>query len=290
MEREQQVLAPVPLPVPRDAVRDGGDVGVLLPVLADRAQLGNPAPAGEFGGDALEDRGRRGRGVLRVHRQHQQALHAVGTQALERRADRRVAVAHGELHAHPVAAAPAQSRGESVGECARFDQQRRPGRSPDLAVGVRAARGTRAQDDAVQDQPPQQARLLDHARIPEELGEVAAHRRGGRLVGGAEVHEQHAGACLRAVHEVGGAEVVAHVRSRIPGSSARPYRNRAGAAPRGRSGRGRSGPLSGVARPRPAGTGTASRGRARRRWRRTPSWAAPNRSGSGPSTARRRRR
>ena len=46
----------------------------------------------------------------------------------------------------------------------------------------------------MQDQQPQHARDLDDARIGEELGEVAAHRRRGRRVGRAEIDEQHADA------------------------------------------------------------------------------------------------
>ena len=53
--------------------------------------------------------------------------------------------------------------------------------------------GRDAQDDAVQDRQPEQARDLDHPRIGEELGEVAPHRLGRRLVGRAEVADQDRG-------------------------------------------------------------------------------------------------
>ena len=44
VEREQQVLATVRLPVRRDAVRHGAQVRLALPVLVDETQLGHPAP------------------------------------------------------------------------------------------------------------------------------------------------------------------------------------------------------------------------------------------------------
>ena len=79
-----------------------------------------------------------------------------------------------------------------VDEGATVQQQRRARRRPDLAIGVGAARRADAQDDAVQRQPPQPARRLDDARIPEELGEEAPDGGRGRGVGRAEIHQQHA--------------------------------------------------------------------------------------------------
>ena len=209
------------------------DVGVLLPVLVDHAQLGQPAPAGEFGRDALEDRGRGGGRILRVHRQHQQPLHVVAAQPLERVRDRGIAVGHGEFDPHAVAAAFGEPPGQPLGERPRFDQQRRALRCPHLLVGVCAPLRTGAQDDAVQYQPPQRPRRLDDARVPEELREVAAHGRGRGLVGRAEVDEQDAEPGRRAMAVVGGAEVTGHRGAELHGMGRAPYRNCRALAPRG---------------------------------------------------------
>jgi hypothetical protein len=48
-----------------------------------------------------------------------------------------------------------------------------------------------AQDDAVQDRPPHEARDLDHARVAQELGQVAPQGRRGGRVGRAQVDQQH---------------------------------------------------------------------------------------------------
>ena len=60
-----------------------------------------------------------------------------------------------------------------------------------LAYLARRLGRAHAQDDAVQDQPPEQPRDLDHARVAQELGQVAAQRRRRRRVGRAEVDQQH---------------------------------------------------------------------------------------------------
>ena len=97
MEREQQVLAPVRLPVRGHAVGDRLLVAVERPVLVDEAQFGHPAPGRQLARDELEDAARGGRRVLRVERYHQQALHVLRPHPFERGADRRLAVGHRQL-------------------------------------------------------------------------------------------------------------------------------------------------------------------------------------------------
>jgi hypothetical protein len=62
-----------------------------------------------------------------------------------------------------------------------------------LGVLARRLGRANAQDDAVQDRPPEQARDLDDARIAQELGEIAANGRRRRRVGGAEIAEDDGG-------------------------------------------------------------------------------------------------
>ena len=67
---------------------------------------------------------------------------------------------------------------------------------PDSLVVARLAPRPDRQDDAVEDELPEQPALLDHARIGEELFQVAAHRLGIGRVGRAEIDQQHADTVL----------------------------------------------------------------------------------------------
>ena len=86
--------------------------------------------------------------------------------------------------------------GEFLGLCARDGLER--GfvflGIPDFPVVARLAAGANAQDDAVEDQLPPQALILDHARIGKEFLQVKPHAFGVRGVGGAEIDQQHADA------------------------------------------------------------------------------------------------
>jgi hypothetical protein len=122
---------------------------------------------------------------------------------IQRLGHRRVAVAHAELDPHALAEAlrPAllQARRPGAGDV----EQRRAALGPDRLVGAGRAARAHAQDDAVQDQPPDRPRHLDHARVVQELRQVAAHGGRRRGIGGAEVQHQHAEALRRAVLEAG---------------------------------------------------------------------------------------
>jgi len=69
-------------------------------------------------------------------------------------------------------------------------------RVPDLPVVGRPASRSRAQDDAVEDQLPQQALLLDHARIGQELLQVNAHAPGVGGIRRTEIDQEYADARL----------------------------------------------------------------------------------------------
>jgi hypothetical protein len=68
---------------------------------------------------------------------------------------------------------------------------------PDLGVIARLAPRPDRQDDAVEHELPDDALVLDHARIGEELLEIAAHRGRVGAVGGAEIDQQHADLAAR---------------------------------------------------------------------------------------------
>ncbi len=134
-----------------------------------------------------------GRAVLRIERDHKQALAAARHEVGELQCERGIAVAH-----RPVDHELRAERLERAAELLRLRAGDGLERGfvllvvPDLGVVARLAPRPDAQDDAVEHELPQRALVLDHPRIAEEFLEVAAHglRVGG--VGGAEIDQQHA--------------------------------------------------------------------------------------------------
>ncbi len=178
VEAEHQALRPpVGLPVRLHARGQGGDVAWVVVVLGHEAQRRHAArvagPLQQLVGDA----GGGGRRVLRVHRQHQHLRHACFTQLVHHRGDAGVAVAHGVAH-HEVVAARGELLGHAAACRAVHTASGEPSAIQTVAYLAAERRRPRAQDDAVQDRPPRQARDLDHARVAEEFGQVAAQRRG----------------------------------------------------------------------------------------------------------------
>jgi hypothetical protein len=130
-----------------------------------------------------------GGGVLGVQRQHEDAAHASILQGLQLRGNRRLAVAHGRQHLG-LYARLAQPAAQHHGLLVRPYRQGRALVGPDAGVLGGRLRRPRAQDDAVQYRQPGGARYLDHARVGEELRQVAAQRRCGGGIGRAQVAEQ----------------------------------------------------------------------------------------------------
>ncbi len=203
VEAEHELVAAAVLgPVGAHPGGQRADVAVVVGVAVDEAQLGLPALAGEPAVDRVV-RGRRGRaGVLRVQRQHEDARGALGLQRIEHRRDRRLAVAHRVPYQHRrlrLAEPTAEVAFEQGGLALRPHRQRRSFGCPDAGVLGGGLGRPRAQDDAVQDRQPRGARDLDDPGVAEEFGQVAAQRGRRRLVGRAEVDEQHRGARRPAV-------------------------------------------------------------------------------------------
>ena len=95
-------------------------------------------------------------------------------------------------------------------------------RVPDLLVIARLGPRPGVEDDAVQDQLPQQALILDHARIGQELPQIDPHAPGVGGVGRAEIDQEHAdmrqlrcGCCLHALDGDGARHVCGFARLTI---------------------------------------------------------------------------
>ena len=184
------LCAPVGLPVRLHAGGQGRDVAGVVVVALHIAQLGHMALAQGPGTHRVAHAGGGGAGILWVQRQHQNARGPRRLECVKLARNGGLAVAHGGLHQHVVAAA-LQRLLQQLRLRARPGQQGRALLCPDAGVFGRRLGRARAQDDAVQDGQPQQARQLHHAWITQKLPQVAAHRRRGGGLGGAQVAQQN---------------------------------------------------------------------------------------------------
>ncbi len=145
----------------------------------------------------LRERRAGGRGrVLREESEHEHPLDVRGRQARETLADRGPPVAHRELD--PVAV-PQRLRDRVAQGAAVHEQGRALGR-PDAAVRRRGAPRAEGQDHEVQERPAGRRRDVDHARVGEELAQVAPHVAGLRRVRRAEVDQEDADRALGLAH------------------------------------------------------------------------------------------
>ena len=195
VKAQQQALGlAIGRPVLAHALHQGVDVAGVVVEVAHEAHLGLVAPLRQAAADLVDHGGGGARGILRVHRHHQDAGAAARAHRVQGIADRGRAVAHRVVDVEPVVAVLGEVAGEQLGLAYRVHQQRRALVGPDAGVFLRRGLGPGVEDDAVEDRPPYQARDLDHARVGEELLEVGAQRGSGGGGGGAEVDQQHAGA------------------------------------------------------------------------------------------------
>jgi len=97
MERKKELLRlPILRPGIADARGEGADVGRVIVIAIDRADLRHPPPGDDLGGDRIDRRAGGDRRILRIERQDQDAPTPLCGQLAHRRLDRRVAVAHAE--------------------------------------------------------------------------------------------------------------------------------------------------------------------------------------------------
>ncbi len=212
VERQQQLVAAreirraVLRPVRAHLLVQRVDVGRMIVEMLDQPQLRLVAHLAHHAEDLVERGGGGGAGILRIHRQHQDALHALLAQCLHHRGDRRVAVAHRAGHHHVVPLRIEQLL-QGVRLALAVDQQRRARHvglaQPDRLVLVRRGARAQRQDQHVEDEPPRRPRNLHHARVGQELAQVAADLARRGAVGRAEVDQQDRGAIGLAVLEQG---------------------------------------------------------------------------------------
>jgi hypothetical protein len=153
----------------------------------------------ERGAQGVHRRAGGARGVLRVERQHEDAVAALRAQLRDARGDGGIAVPARPRDREGGLDALAEVAAQQLHLAVEMHAQGRALLRPHRGVLGRALRRAGKEDDPAQDRPPGEARDLDHARVPEELGKVAAHGGGRGRVGRAQVHQQHAGARRRAV-------------------------------------------------------------------------------------------
>jgi len=192
------------------------DISIVVVKVLDEPGLGNVARPSEPIAHRVHHARRRAGGVLRVERQHDQALAAGPLEAPERAGDRRFAVAHREFHERRSGAEPsAQAVREERSLPGGMDGERRAARSPDFGVLASRASWPNVQDDAVQDRKPERARNLDDSRVRQEFAQVAADRSGRRRHGRSQIDEQHRVAFGTRVVEFGFGTEARHRGKRI---------------------------------------------------------------------------
>ena len=178
MEGHHELFGPaVACPVVGDRMAQRFDVAGMVGVLRDEPQFRHPAPAPQFGLDLVVDRSGRHAAVLWEQRKHQDLLGTRVAQARKALRDPRLRVQHAELHRDGCQYPFVEAGCDGIAQPGRQAEQRRAFCGPYAAVLARAAERPRAQDDAVQDRQPERARQFDHARVPEQARQEAAHVR-----------------------------------------------------------------------------------------------------------------
>ena len=136
---------------------------------------------------ADDDRFPGGHRVVRVLGKEEQLLDAVGRDLADHRGDRRLPVAHAEVHGQTVADLFSQF----LPHAARDHQQRRPVLGPYLFVGVGGLLGPERYNDAIDQQAAKgRPRFVDDAFVPEKFAQVTFDVGYGSGIGRAQVDEK----------------------------------------------------------------------------------------------------
>ena len=199
MKGQQQLVAvckvrrTVLRPVRADLLMQRVDIGGLVMEMLDQPQFRLIAHLAQHAEDFVERRGRSGAGILRIHRQYEDAFHALLAQRLHDRRNRRIAVAH-RTGDHHVVALRVEQLLQRMRLALAIDEQRRARHvglaQPDALVLVRRRPRAQRQDQHVEDEPPRGARNLHHARVGQKLTQVAANLARRGAVGCTEVDQQ----------------------------------------------------------------------------------------------------
>lgn len=175
------------LPVRADGIGDRRHPAGVFAIVLDHLHR-DLRRARAPGIDHVLDRGGGGGRILRIQRQHHDALDAACTQAVQRLAQGRRAVAHG-----PGDVPVGHDLLQAFGQAPRVHRQWRAVRQPHLGVFFCRLGAADGQDHAIQQRLPEQRRDGDHAAVAEKFGQVAAHGRGSGRLGSAEVDHQQGG-------------------------------------------------------------------------------------------------
>ncbi len=171
--------------------RDRSDIDRIVVIGRRDAQRRLPAHGHELAEGLVAHGRRRRRRVLWIERHQQEPLAALFGERGDARANRGIAVAHRPVDDD---ARAAERRGELFGLRARDGLERGfvPLAIPDRVIVAALGARTRGQDDAVEHELPEERIVLDHARVGQELPQVAAHRPEIGRVRRSEIDEQHA--------------------------------------------------------------------------------------------------
>ena len=93
-------------------------------IMADKAQVRQPAPLAEILVDLVEGGSAGGGAVLRVQRQNQKPVHAFAEQSINALAYRRLAIAHGKSHFHLLTKTLLQLLAQCISLVSRVIKQR----------------------------------------------------------------------------------------------------------------------------------------------------------------------
>ena len=129
-----------------DARRERLDVARLGVIVLDYESVGRRGPARERCIHAIERGRRRGRGVLRVERQHDDLRRARRPQLSQCAGDRGIAVGHAHRDRGRLRLQAREPARECAGQRLGAGKQRRPRGRPHLLIGLCASRGPERQD------------------------------------------------------------------------------------------------------------------------------------------------
>lgn len=182
----------MPGPVLLDVARQCANVGGVVMVVVDKAQLGQGAHPRSPAVHGIKQAGGGGRRVLWVGWQHQHPGHALGLESVQLFGDRGLAVAHGVAHRYFVTCLGEPAlQAQGLFFCP--DLEGRALRRPDAGVFGRRLGRPHAQNNAVQNQQPEQAGNFHHAGIAQKFGQKTPHVGCCGARRSAQVAKQHSG-------------------------------------------------------------------------------------------------
>ncbi len=178
--------------MPLDRCRERFDIGGLVLIGRHSARCRHEAHLDQRFEELVVDRCRRRRRILRVEREHQDALAALFVQPLQRLLDRRLAIAHAPIDNDLGMGGEGGAKLFALRAGIGAQRQLVALAVPDLVIERAGFFRTGVEHDAVEHRQPDGARPLDDAFVGKEFLEVAPHRFLIGAVRRAEIDEEHA--------------------------------------------------------------------------------------------------